>query len=404
MRIADRMRDLGTETAFAVADRASAQAAFGAAVYPFHLGDLNFRTPRNIAEAAYLAIKEGKTGYCPNAGIAPLRAALAADVNARRGTSYTADNVSIQPGGKPVIGKFIQTLMNPGDEVLFPSPGYPIYESQIRYFGGKALPYGFVAKEGTFRIDLEGLERSISPRTRLIIVNDFHNPTGAVCSPEEQGELAKIVRRHDLVALLDEAYFEIHYAGVPRSIVSQPGMAERSVLLYTFGKKFAMTGWRLGAAIGPAEVIALITRLNVNNESCSAHFVQYAGLEALRGGQGEYEKMLKELRERRDAALSILNSIPGVSCFSPVASFYLYPDVTELMDKKGFGGDYAAFAEDVLVRAGVSFCTRIHFGEPLPGENRHYLRLAFSGIGLEGIRAGLNRLREYAAGCQEARD
>ncbi|MDR2504383.1 MAG: aminotransferase class I/II-fold pyridoxal phosphate-dependent enzyme, partial [Deltaproteobacteria bacterium] len=344
MRTAQRINFLGTETAFAVAERAAAYAAAGRKVYPFHLGDLNFSTPAHIVEAARKAIGEGKTGYCPNGGILPLREALAADANTLRGTAYTAENVSVQPGGKPVIGKFIQIFMNPGDEVLYPSPGYPIYESQIEYYNGKAVPYGFIAGKDGFLLDWEGMERAITPKTRILILNDFQNPTGASCSDGELEQLADLACRHDLAVLLDEAYFEMNYEGKSRSLAGFPGLAERSVILYSFGKKFAMTGWRLGAAIGPREVIRLFTQLNTNAESCTTHFVQYAGLAALQGDQGEAARILRTLRERRDAAVTLLNACPGIRCFSPRASFYLYPEVSGLMEKKGFGRDYAAFA------------------------------------------------------------
>lgn len=398
MRIADRIRALGTETAFAVAARAGAHAATGAEVYPFHLGDLNFKTPENIVEAAEKAIRDGKTGYCPNGGILALREALANDVNSRRDTEYTAENVSVQPGGKPVIGKFLQVLMNPGDEVLCPTPGYPIYESQIEYLGGVVRPYGFIPGKNGFAIDIEGIEKSITPKTKALIINDYQNPTGASCTAEEREKLAELSERHDLAVLLDEAYFEIHYSGKGESIVNYGDMTKRSVLLYTFSKKFAMTGWRLGAAIGPKPVIDLITKLNLNDESCTNHFVQYAGLAGLTGSQSGPEAIVDALRERRDAAVALLNATPGVSCYTPEASFYLFPDVTGLMHAKGFGGDYAAFAEDVLVKTGVSCCTRQHFGTPLPGEERCYLRLAYSGIDVDAIKKGLGALKTYAGG------
>lgn len=398
MRIADRTRALGTETAFAVAARAASHAATGAAVYPFHLGDLNFRTPGGIVEAAEKAIRDGKTGYCPNGGILPLREALANDVNSRRGTDYTANNVSVQPGGKPVIGKFLQILMNPGDEVLCPSPGYPIYESQIEYLGGVVRPYGFIPGKNGFVIDFEGIEKSITPRTKLLIINDYQNPTGASCTEKERQKLAELAQCHDLAVLLDEAYFEIHYSGTGKSIVSYGDMPQRSVLLYTFSKKFAMTGWRLGAAVGPKQIIDLITKLNVNDESCTNHFVQYAGLAALTGDQSGPKIIIDALRERRDAAVALLNATPGVTCYTPEASFYLYPDVTDLMLAKGFGDDYAAFAEDVLVNTGVSFCTRLHFGTPILGEERRYIRLAYSGIDIAAIKEGLGALKTYAGG------
>ena len=238
---AQRVARLGTETVFAVSAEAAALAAQGRTIYPFHLGDLNLATPENIVEASLQAIRDGKTTYCPNAGIPQLRDALAEDVSRARGLGYTRDNVSMQPGGKPVIGKFLLTLMDPGDEVLYPNPGFPIYVSLIDFFGGVAVPYGY--REGTerFHLDLEGIERQITPRTRLLILNDLHNPTAAECTPEELERLAELVARHDLLVLSDEAYFDVRFEGASRSLVSLPGMSERCVILYTFSKKGVST-------------------------------------------------------------------------------------------------------------------------------------------------------------------
>jgi len=285
INLAERFSRLGTETAFAVSAEAAAHAAKGNAVYPFHLGDMNIVTPENIMEAAIKAMKDGKTGYCSNCGIMELRESLAEDINRSHGTSYTAANVAIQPGGKPVIGKFILALMNPGDEVLYPNPGYPIYESQIEFHGGKAVPYTYKEGKSNFELDIDAIEKSITPRTRFLIFNNLQNPTGAESSPEELERIADLVKKHGLLVLADEAYFDIRYEGKSQSLVSLPGMAERSVILYTFSKKFAMTGWRLGAAIGPENVIEAIAKLNVNDESCSNHFIQYAAIEALKGDQ-----------------------------------------------------------------------------------------------------------------------
>ena len=245
IRMADRVEKLGIETAFVVAAKAAAHAAAGNKVYPFHLGDLNLETPANIVEAAAKALRDGRTGYTPNAGIPALRQALADDFNQTRGTDYTMENVAVQPGGKPVISKFLLTLMNPGDEVLYPNPGFPIYESQIEFHGGVAVPYGTVPADGNFTFDLAGLEAAVTDKTRLLIINDLHNPTSAECSAEDRRRLAEFAVRHDLFVLLDEAYFDIRYEGSSESLVSEPGMAERSVILYTFSKRFAMTGWRL---------------------------------------------------------------------------------------------------------------------------------------------------------------
>ena len=224
-RIADRIGRLGSETAFAVSAEAAAFAAEGNVVYPFHLGDLNIATPANVVEASFKAIRDGKTGYCPNAGIGELRVALAADLSISHEASYTAENVAVQPGGKPVIGKFLLALMNPGDEVLYPNPGYPIYESQIEFHGGIAVPYPYREGDKGFVIDIEALEAAVTERTRLLVLNDLQNPLGAECSPEELARLAEIVERHDLMVLCDEAYFDIRYSGRTTSFASLPGMA-----------------------------------------------------------------------------------------------------------------------------------------------------------------------------------
>jgi aspartate/methionine/tyrosine aminotransferase len=396
MALAERLSRLGTETAFAVSLAAAEWGAKGNTIYPFHLGDLNLPTPRNIVEAMDRAIADGKTGYCPAAGIAPLREALAEDTGARRGLRYEPAQVVVQPGGKPVITKFIQAVMNPGDEVLYPNPGYPIYESQIEYFGGVARPYRYLPTGNGFAIDLDQVRSMIGPRTRAIIYNDLQNPIGAESTTAEREAIAEIAIRHDLWVLSDEAYFEMRYSGTSTSIASLPGMQERTVILYTFSKKFAMTGWRLGAAIAPVELATVIGKLNTNDESCTTHFVQYGGVEAIRGDQSGTASMLSVLRARRDAAVSLLNAMPGVRVHSPEATFYLFPDVTEAMAAKGID-DLAAFAEQALHATGVSFCTRRHFGRPQPGEDRNYVRFAFSGIDEPAIREGLGRLGEWIA-------
>ncbi|HET6477419.1 MAG TPA: aminotransferase class I/II-fold pyridoxal phosphate-dependent enzyme [Thermoleophilia bacterium] len=393
--VAERMRGLGTETAFAVSAEADEWRGLGHTVYPFHLGDMDLPTPENIVEASFRAIRDGKTGYCPNSGIPQLREALADDVGASHGVAYGPENVSVQPGGKPVIGKFLLALMDPGDEVLYPNPGFPIYESQIEFLGGVGRPYGFVPGEKNFLLDFEAIEAAITPRTKLLIFNDLHNPTGAESPDEEIEALAELAVKHDLYVLSDEAYWDVRYSGRGTSIASLPGMRERTVILYTFSKKFAMTGWRLGGAIGPKDLIAHITTLNVNQESCTTHFIQWAGVEALTGDQSGAEQILRILKERRDAAVDLLNEIPGVTCFRPEATFYLYPDVTGLMECKGLE-TYDELRRAALERTGVSFCTRLHFGRALPGEEERYVRFAYSGISAELIREGLGGLKEWA--------
>jgi aspartate/methionine/tyrosine aminotransferase len=395
MPFAARVERLGTETAFAVSAECAAWAAKGNDVFPFHLGDMDLPTPANVVEAADRAIAARKTGYCPNGGIPELRQALADDVSASHGIAYGPEHVAVQPGGKPVIEKFLLTLMDPGDEVLYPNPGFPIYESQIEFLGGSAKPYGFVPGATDFLLDCDAIEAAITPRTKLLIFNNLHNPTGAESRGAEIEALAELALEHDLVVLSDEAYWDIRYSGQSRSIASLPGMQERTVILYTFSKKFAMTGWRLGAAIGPADLIAVIATLNVNQESCTSHFIQWAGVEALTGDQGGAREILDTLRERRDVAVRLLNDIEGVSCYSPEATFYLFPDMTGLMERKGFG-TYDELRRGALEATGVSFCTRLHFGRELPGETRRYARFAYSGISAARIEEGLGRLKAWA--------
>jgi aspartate/methionine/tyrosine aminotransferase len=394
VQIAERISRLGTETAFAVSGEANAFAAKGNRIYPFHLGDLNLATPSTVVDGSVEAIKAGKTGYCPNAGIPPLREALAEDINAARGTSYGAENVVVQPGGKPTIGKLILAVMNPGDEVLYPNPGYPIYESQVEFHGGVARPYTFIEGDTNFALDMEGLEASLTDKTKVLIVNDLQNPTGAECSDGELQRLAKIAVERDLVVLADEAYFDIRYEGKSRSLASLPGMAERTVILHTFSKKFAMTGWRLGATIAPKPIADVVAKLNVNDESCSNHFIQYGAVEGLKGDQAEVKEILSILKERRDVAVDLLNSIDGVRCFRPNATFYLFPNVTQAMKSKGFA-TYEELRKAVLHETGVSFCTRLHFGRELPGETNRYIRLAYSGIDVADIKEGLGKLKAF---------
>lgn len=396
MQLASRLDNLGTETAFAVSLAAADWAARGNRVFPFHLGDMNLPTPANVVAAMDRAIADGKTGYCAAAGIMPLREALAADVGARRGLTFEPANVVVQPGGKPVIGKFIQTVMEPGDEVLYPNPGYPIYESQIEYFGGTAVPYRYVETPTGFALDMEHLAAHITPRTKAIIYNDLQNPLSSESSPEEMQAVADLAIANDLWVLSDEAYFEMRYSGASTSIASLPGMQERTVILYTFSKKFAMTGWRLGAAIAPVAIAEQIAKLNTNDESCTAHFVQWAGVEGITGDQSGPRALVDAMRIRRDAAVDGVNAIPGMHTARPEATFYLFCNVTRAMAAKGFT-DVAEFATAALHHTGVSFCTRRHFGRPQPGEVEQYIRLAYSGISAEDITEGLGLLGQWVA-------
>ena len=394
MKYSDQLQNLGTETAFAVSAQAKKWAEKGNKVYPFHLGDINLPTPENIVEATIKSIKDGLTGYCPSEGIFSLREALANDVGLKRGVNYDPDNVAVQPGGKPTIGKFISSILNPGDEILYPNPGYPIYESQIEYQGGRAVPYSYTQTDSGFDIDIEKFKNSINDKTVAIIYNNYQNPISAESSEREMNDIAQIAIENDLWVLSDEAYFEIIYEGEAKSIVSIPGMKERTVILYTFSKKFAMTGWRVGGSIGPKEIIKRIAKFNVNAESCTTHFIQNAMVEALNGDQTGSIEILNKLRDRRDAAVKGLNAIDGIDISAPRTTFYLFPNVTKVMNRKGMQS-VEELQSGALTKANVSFCTRDHFGRAQNDEDDYYIRLAYSGISTDNIAEGLANLKNY---------
>jgi len=396
VKLADRLERLGTETAFAVAATAADWLSKGNEVFPFHLGDLNLPTPANVSAAMHRAVAEGKTGYCPNAGIAPLRQALAESLGKQRKVNFMPENIAVQPGGKPVIGKFLRSVMNPGDEVLYPNPGFPIYESQIEFNDGVAVPYRYSDTPKGFRIDLDYLKSKISKKTRALVLNDQQNPLAAEMTDDERQALADLAIKHNLWVLADEAYYDIRYAGESKSVVSLPGMLERTVILYTFSKKFAMTGWRLGAAIGPKGIIDRISKLNTNEESCTAQFVQWAGVEAINGDQSGADELLRVLKTRRDATIAGLKKIPGVRVHTPDSAFYVFPEISETMARTGHA-DLADFALGALHNSGMSFCTRRHFGRPLPGEQGNYIRLAYSGVNNDEIERGLSRLADWVS-------
>jgi len=355
---------------------------------------MNIPTPQHIVDAAMAGIKAGKTGYAPGQGIMPLREALAEDIGQARDLDLSPENISVQPGGKPVISKFLGVLLEEGAEALYPNPGYPIYESQIEYLGGKALPYGYTATADGFEINRDEIEAQITDKTSILIYNNYQNPIGAESKDEEMQWLADLAIKHDLWVLSDEAYYDIRYSGSGRSIAALPGMAERTVILYTFSKKFAMTGWRLGCGAGPADIMEGISKFNTNYESCSNHFVQMAGIAALTGPTEPQDEIIGELRRRRDVLVDKLQSIEGVEVSRPETTFYLFPDVTAVFQRKGYSSS-RDFRMDALQQTGVSFCSREHFGRPLPGEDRVFIRFAYSGINVDQIEEGLARLKTF---------
>ncbi len=401
LEFSNRLSKLGTETAFAVSEDANQFKSLGNTIYPFHLGDLNISTPKNIMDATEKAMRSGKTGYVQSAGIPELRSVIAQKTGEERNLSFDTDNVIVQPGGKPVISKFIQAIINKGDGVLYPNPGYPIYESQIDFHDGHSLPYGFIFENNRFIINREQIEQQIDHKTKIFIYNNNQNPVGMESSQEEMEWLAELCQKHDLWVLSDEAYFNIRYSGQSNSIASLPGMAERTVILYTFSKTYAMTGWRLGAAIGPKNIMKIISKLGVNDESCTNHFIQYGGIEALTGEQSEAVNIVETLKKRRDTLYNELKNINGIDVFKPDTTFYLFPDITDIYNKMGVKS-YEEFRIKTLKQTGVAFCTREHFGTPHSTEDRKYIRFAFSGISEIEIIDGMKKLKNFWSNIGES--
>lgn len=399
--LANRLTRLGTETAYAVALEAGKIKASGMTVYPFHIGDLNFKTPDCVIESCKRALDEGFTGYCPAAGIPALREAMANHYNDTFGLTYGPQNVSVQSGGKPGIGKFLMVLCNEGDEVLYPAPGYPIYESMATFLNTKAVPYVYrETSKGKFSLDMKDLRAKITPRTKAIFVNNFQNPMGVAHTKDELRQIAKLCVDYDLFVFSDDPYYQILFSDFEKEdfvhIASMPGMKERTVCGYTFSKSFSMTGWRLGAVVGPKWLIDQVTKINTNDEACTTHFVQVAGVTALTHPDARKftEDMVADLEERRDVLADEINSVPGFHAIKPKATFYMMVNVTDAMRAMDIT-DIESFRSRVLADTGVSFCTRAHFGSPLPGEQEQYVRFAFSGVTIKNIHDVGQVLRPY---------
>jgi len=355
MRMAERMRDLGTETAFEAAARAKALEATGVDVIHLEIGEPDFDTPVNVREAAKRALDAGWTHYGPALGLPALREAIAADLNARRGLAIDPANVVVTPGAKPIMHYAITALAGPGDEVIYPDPGFPIYESMASFVGARPVPIALSEAHG-FRLDVEELRSLVTDRTRLIIFNSPANPTGGILSRADLEAIAAIAIERDIPVLADEIYGRIVYDGEHISIASLPGMAERTILLDGFSKTFAMTGWRLGFAAVPPALVPAFSRLIINSVSCTSAFSQIAAVEALTGPQDAVDAMVEEFRARRSLIVEGLNGLPGVRCLMPSGAFYAFPNVS------GTGMTGTEFADRMLYEAGVSVLGGSAFG------------------------------------------
>ena len=382
LRLADRMAQLGTETAFEVLARARELERKGKSIVHLEIGEPDFETPEHIKDAAIKALREGFTHYTPAAGMIEAREAVAEHVETTRKVRVDPGEVVITPGSKPIMFFGILALVNPGDEVIVPNPGYPIYESVTKFAGGVAKPL-VLREERGFRIDPEELRAAASPRTRLIVLNSPHNPCGSALTREDLAVIAEVAQRHNAFVLADEIYGQIMYDGPHHSILSLPGMKERTILLDGFSKAYAMTGWRLGYGVMPRDLAARVAQLMVNSNSCAAAFTQIAGIAALRGPKGPVQAMVAEFRRRRDVIVNGLNAIDGLSCTMPSGAFYAFPNAKRL------DGNSKRLADYLLNDAGVACLSGTAFGEAGQG----YLRFSYANS-VENITEGLRRIRE----------
>jgi len=386
MRYADRMNQLGTETAFEVLVKARALEAKGRSIVHLEIGEPDFDTPAPIRAAAVKAIEDGFTHYGPAAGLPEVREAIAAYIAKDRGFPVRPDQVVVTPGGKPVLTFAVLACVNPGDEVIVPNPGFPIYESAVRLAGG--TPVSLVLREERgFRIGAEDIEKLLTPRTKMLILNSPHNPTGSVLTPRDLDEIAALLRDREIFVLSDEIYSKILYDGTHETIATRGDMAERTILLDGFSKTYAMTGWRLGYGVMNTALAKHVARLATNVYSCATTFVQRAALTALSGPQDEVRAMVAEFRRRRDVIVAGLNGIPGVRCAKPEGAFYVFPNIRDL-------GMRSADAEHALLQdGGVAALSGTAFGSHGEG----YLRFSYANS-IENIREGLKRFETFAQG------
>jgi aspartate/methionine/tyrosine aminotransferase len=381
IHIAQRMSRLGTETAFEVLAKARALEAQGKHIIHLEIGEPDFDTPINIRQAAKKAIDDGFTHYGPAAGLPAAREAVAQYVASTRGITVSPDEVVITPGGKPIMYFVITAVVDEGDEVIYPNPGFPIYESAIEFVGGKAVPLP-LREDKEFGFDADDLKRLITPRTRMLILNTPQNPTGGVLAESEIRKIAEVAKQHNIIVLSDEIYGRIMYDGYKHfSIASLPGMKERTVILDGFSKTFAMTGWRLGYGVMPAELAKLVAKLQVNVTSCTSSFTQMAGVEALTGPQKDVEAMVAEFTRRRDLIVDGLNAIPGFRCLKPHGAFYAFPNIT------GTGMNSRELAELLLNEGGVACLSGTAFGKYGEG----FLRFSYANS-IPNIEKALERI------------
>lgn len=381
MKIAERMNRLGTETAFEVLAKAKDLEAQGRDIIHLQIGEPDFDTPANIVEAGAEALRNGHTHYGPSPGMLELREAIAAEVSRTRGFDFGADNVVVTSGAKPIMFYAMLALVDEGDEVLYPNPGFPIYESMINFVGGVPAPIKLLS-ERDFEIDVDEVAAAITPRTTLMILNSPSNPCGSVVERQTLRQLADLAVEHDLWVLSDEIYLRLLFDGEHHSIASFPGLPERTIILDGFSKTYAMTGWRIGYGVMPDRLVPHFSKLNTNSVSCTPPAVQVAAIEALCGPQDSTYAFRDEFKARRDVFIADLNDIPGIRCPVPKGAFYAFPSI------EGTGMTSRRFADDLLqdygvaALAGESFgrygtgCVRFSFANSIENLNRATERIA----------------------------
>jgi len=384
LKLAKRMSRLGTETAFEVLVRARALEAQGRDIVHLEIGEPDFDTPENIIDAGVNALRSGYTHYGPSAGLPELRAAIAEDVSQSRGIKVTPEEVVVVPGGKPIIFFAMLALVDEGDEVIYPNPGFPIYESMVNFLGAKAVPIP-LREERNFVLDVKELSSLITDKTKLIILNSPHNPTGGVMTRKDVEDVAKAIGDRDIMILSDEIYSRLLFEGEHFSIASIEEMRERTIILDGFSKTYAMTGWRMGYGVMRPDLAQQMSRLMTNSNSCTASFTQVAGVEALRGPQASVDKMNDEFKRRRDYFAERVNKIKGFSCKVPHGAFYMFPNITKT------GWKSKALADALLEQAGVAALSGTAFGAHGEG----YLRFSIANS-MENIKKALDRVEEWA--------
>jgi aspartate/methionine/tyrosine aminotransferase len=382
MKFAKRMNLLGTETAFEVMARAKALEAQGKKIIHLQIGEPDFTTPKHIIEAGVAALRDGQTHYSPAAGIKPLREAIVEEVYARRGVRPQVEQVIVTPGAKPILFFVIFACIEAGDEVIYPNPGFPIYESVINFVGGTPVPLP-LWEENDFRFDPDEFRSLVTDRTRLIIINSPQNPTGGILTQKDVEVVAEVAKEKNIWVLSDEVYKNIIYEGKHASIYSLPELQDNTILLDGFSKTYAMTGWRLGFGVMREDLAKHVERLMINSNSCTATFSQFAAIEALKGPTQEVDAMVKDFRKRRFLFVYGLNDIPGISCKLPQGSFYVFPNVKKIKMTSQELENY------LLNQAGVALLSGTAFGKYGEG----YLRISYANS-IENIQKGLERIRE----------